>query len=395
MKVPLGQKIMNNVQHPKRLAFVFGTRPEAVKMAVPILRAKRDPRFQPIIMSTGQHREMMRPVLDFFGITPDVDLQLMTPGQSLTEFVATAMIRLREAWQAHRPDIVCIQGDTATCAAAAIAAFFEKIPLAHIEAGLRTYDLKSPFPEEYNRKIVAMTAAWNFAPTKQAELNLLNEGISPEKVLVTGNTGIDALLTVRERLVQDAASEIRFQETYPAITKAVREKKKIVLVTTHRRESFGKPLRDTLRSILALAKRPDVKVFLPVHRNPEVIQAVDEVLGTNIDLRSTVELLEPLDYVPFVWMMNQATIIMTDSGGVQEEAPSLGKPVLILRDKTERPEAVEAGTAILVGTDSEQILMHANRLLDSSQARAAMAALKNPFGDGRATGRILDALALQ
>ena len=384
---------MKNVQTPKRIAFVFGTRPEAVKMAVPILRAKHDPRFHPIVMSTGQHREMMQPILDFFGIAPDVDLQLMKPGQSLTEFVANAMIRLREAWQSHRPDIVCIQGDTATCAAAAIAAFFEKIPLAHIEAGLRTHDLMSPFPEEYNRKIVAMTAAWNFAPTKQAELNLLNEGVAQEKVLVTGNTGIDALLSVRERLTQDPASEIRFQEKYPAVYKAVREKKKIVLVTTHRRESFGEPLRETLRSLLALAERQDVKIFLPVHRNPMVLQAVEEVLRPNGHKHSSVELLEPLDYVPFVWMMNQATLLLTDSGGVQEEAPSLGKPVLILRDKTERPEAVEAGTAILVGTDSKLILNHANRLLDSEQARADMAALKNPFGDGRATGRILDALA--
>lgn len=384
---------MKNVQTPKRIAFVFGTRPEAVKLAVPILRAKHDSRFQPIVMSTGQHREMMQPILDFFGIAPDVDLQLMKPGQSLTEFVANAMMKLREAWQAHRPDIVCIQGDTATCAAAAIAAFFEKIPLAHIEAGLRTHDLMSPFPEEYNRKIVAMTAAWNFAPTKQAELNLLNEGVAQEKVLVTGNTGIDALLSVRERLTQDPASEIRFQEKYPSVYKAVREKKKIVLVTTHRRESFGEPLRETLRSLLALAERPDVKIFLPVHRNPMVLQAVEEVLRPKGGNSSAVELLEPLDYVPFVWMMNQATILLTDSGGVQEEAPSLGKPVLILRDKTERPEAVEAGTAILVGTDSELILRHANRLLDSAQARSDMAAIKNPFGDGRATGRILDALA--
>jgi UDP-N-acetylglucosamine 2-epimerase (non-hydrolysing) len=348
---------------PLRIAFVFGTRPEAVKMAVPILRAKYDGRFQPIVISTGQHREMMQPILNFFGIVPDVDLQLMKPGQSLTEFVASAMIRLREAWHVHRPDIVCIQGDTATCAAAAIAAFFEKIPLAHIEAGLRTHDLMSPFPEEYNRKTVAMTAAWNFAPTKQAELNLLNEGIGAEKIIVTGNTGIDALFSVRERLTQDPASEIRFHEKYPAVSKALREKRKIVLVTTHRRESFGEPLRETLRSLLTLSKRPDVKIFLPVHRNPIVLQAVDEVLGSD----SNIELLEPLDYVPFVWMMNQATILLTDSGGVQEEAPSLGKPVLVLRDKTERQEAVDAGTALLVGTNSNMILKHASHLLDNPQ----------------------------
>ncbi len=360
-------------------------------MAVPVLRAKYDPRFQPIVLSTGQHQEMMQPILNFFGIQPDVDLHLMKPGQSLTEFVANAMIRLREEWQSKRPDIVCIQGDTATCAAAAIAAFFEKIPLAHIEAGLRTHDLMSPFPEEYNRKLVALTARWNFAPTKQAQQNLISEGVATEKIQITGNTGIDALLSVRERLTQDPASEIRFQEKFPAVAKARRENKKIVLVTTHRRESFGEPLRETLRALSALSRRSDVEIFLPVHRNPMVLQAVDEILGRN----SGVHLLEPLDYVPFVWMMNQATIILTDSGGVQEEAPSLGKPVLVLREKTERPEAVEAGTALLVGTDSQLILENANRLLDSSEAREKMAAVQNPFGDGKATRRILDALATE
>lgn len=374
---------------PLRLAFVFGTRPEAVKMAVPILRAKQDSRFIPEVISTGQHREMMQPILDFFGIRPDVDLQLMKPGQSLTEFVANAMLRLRDAWQTSRPDIVCIQGDTATCAAAAIAAFFEKIPLAHIEAGLRTHDLMSPFPEEYNRKVVAMTAAWNFAPTDQAKFNLLRENVSESKIFVTGNTGIDALLAVRERLREDPVSELRFQEKFPEVYKAVREKKKIVLVTTHRRESFGAPLRQTLSAIKTLAEREDVKVVLPVHRNPMVLAAVEEILGRN----SSVQLLEPLDYVPFVWMMNLATIILTDSGGVQEEAPSLGKPVLVLREKTERQEAVDAGTAILVGTDTSLILKHANQLLDSPNERAAMAAKKNPFGDGKATRRILDAIA--
>ena len=246
---------------PIRIAFVFGTRPEAVKMAVPVLRAKYDPRFQPIVLSTGQHQEMMQPILNFFGIQPDVDLHLMKPGQSLTEFVANAMIRLREEWQSKRPDIVCIQGDTATCAAAAIAAFFEKIPLAHIEAGLRTHDLMSPFPEEYNRKLVALTARWNFAPTKQAQQNLISEGVATEKIQITGNTGIDALLSVRERLTQDPASEIRFQEKFPAVAKARRENKKIVLVTTHRRESFGEPLRETLRALSALSRRSDVEIF--------------------------------------------------------------------------------------------------------------------------------------
>lgn len=375
---------------PIKLAFVFGTRPEAIKMAVPILRTNYDSRFQPIVLSTGQHREMMRPILEFFGIQPHFDLDLMKPGQSLTEFVASAMLKLREAWQQERPDIVCIQGDTATCAAGALAAFFEKIPLAHIEAGLRTNDLYSPFPEEYNRRLVSLSAKWNFAPTEKAKQALLHEHVSESSITVTGNTGIDALLAVRDRLKSDAATSLRFAETFADIVSAKAAGKKIVLVTTHRRESFGEPLRETLSALRDLCKRSDVQVVFPVHRNPAVIEAVRDVLGEN---PKGVTLLEPLDYVPFVWMMDQSSLILTDSGGIQEEAPSLGKPVLILREKTERPEAVEAGTAKLVGTAKEKILQEAFHLLDSEQARAQMTASKNPFGDGKATKRILDALS--
>lgn len=373
-----------------KIAFVFGTRPEAIKLAVPILRTKYDSRFQPIVISTGQHREMMRPILEFFGIQPHFDLDLMRPGQSLTDFVANAMLRLREAWQANRPDIVCIQGDTATCAAGALAAFFEKIPLAHIEAGLRTNDLYSPFPEEYNRRLVSLSAKWNFAPTEKAKQALLHEHIPASSVVVTGNTGIDALLTVRDRLKSDASQTLRFGETFSEVVKAKTAGKKIVLVTTHRRESFGEPLRETLSALRELANRRDVQVVFPVHRNPAVLEAVRDVFG---ERPGGVTLLEPLDYVPFIWMMDQSSLILTDSGGIQEEAPSLGKPVLILREKTERPEAVEAGTARLVGTRKEKILEEANRLLDSEEARAQMTASKNPFGDGKATKKILDTLA--
>lgn len=375
---------------PRKVAFVFGTRPEAIKLAVPILRAKHDPRFQPIVTSTGQHREMMRPILEFFGIQPDIDLDLMKPGQAVTDFVATTMIRLRQEWQFQRPDLVCIQGDTATCAAAALAAFFERIPLAHVEAGLRTNDLYSPFPEEYNRRLVSLSAKWNFAPTENAKLALLHEHVNASSIFVTGNTGIDALLTVRERLRSDIAAALRFQETFPEVTKARAENRKILLVTTHRRESFGEPLRETLSALKEISTRNDVHIVFPVHRNPMVIEAVREVLGES---HPKFSLLEPLDYVPFVWMMDQSTLILTDSGGIQEEAPSLGKPVLILREKTERPEAVNAGTALLVGTSKERILKEASRLLDSEDARKSMVAAKNPFGDGRATKRILDALA--
>ncbi len=383
---------MQNVHSPTplKLAFVFGTRPEAIKLAVPILRAKYDSRFQPIVISTGQHREMMRPILEFFGIQPHFDLDLMKPGQSLNDFVANAMLRLREAWQTNRPDIVCIQGDTATCAAGALAAFFEKIPLAHIEAGLRTNDLYSPFPEEYNRRLVSLSAKWNFAPTEKAKHALLREHALESSVIVTGNTGIDALLAVRDRLKSDASASLRFGELFSEVVNAKASGKKIVLVTTHRRESFGEPLRETLSALRELASRSDVHVVFPVHRNPAVLEAVRDVLGEN---PKGVTLLEPLDYVPFVWMMDQSSLILTDSGGIQEEAPSLGKPVLILREKTERPEAVEAGTAKLVGTSKDKILTEAYRLLDSEEARAQMTASKNPFGDGRATKRILDALS--
>ena len=383
---------MENIHRPSplKLAFVFGTRPEAIKLSVPILRAKHDSRFQPIVISTGQHREMMRPILEFFGIQPQFDLDLMKPGQSLTEFVANAMLKLREAWQIDRPDIVCIQGDTATCAAGALAAFFEKIPLAHIEAGLRTNDLSSPFPEEYNRRLVSLSAKWNFAPTENAKQALLREHVSESSVIVTGNTGIDALLAVRDRLKSDASTKIRLEETFPDVAKAKARGKKIVLVTTHRRESFGEPLRETLSALRELANRRDVQAVFPVHRNPAVLEAVREILGERPE---GVTLLEPLDYVPFVWMMDQSSLILTDSGGIQEEAPSLGKPVLILREKTERPEAIEAGTAKLVGTAKEKILKEAFELLDSDSARDQMTSSKNPFGDGKATKRILDILA--
>lgn len=371
---------------PIRLAFVFGTRPEAIKLAVPILRAQHDSRFEVSIISTGQHREMMQPILEFFGIQPHYDLNLMKHGQTLGEIFAQMLLRLNELWSKERPDLVIIQGDTTTCAAATVAAFYLQIPLAHVEAGLRTHDLSSPFPEEYNRRLVGLTAQLNFAPTESARNNLLTEGVSPHMVWTTGNTGIDTLLAARERIETDVAWQIRLAEDYPEVAQAIEAGRKIVLVTTHRRESFGEPLRATLRALLRIALRSDVLVVLPVHRNPAVRDAVAEVLGDH----SPVLCLEPLDYIPFVWLMSKSTIILTDSGGVQEEAPSLGKPVLVLRDNTERPEAIDAGTARLVGTDEERICREAQLLLDRPELRAQMVAQSNPFGDGRATRRILN-----
>lgn len=360
-------------------------------MAVPIARAKADPRFETVVVSTGQHREMMQPILDFFEITPDFDFHLMKPGQSLTEFVGNAMIALQNLWAADRPDIVCIQGDTATCTAGALAAFFSKIPLAHIEAGLRTGDLSSPFPEEYNRRLVSLSARWNFAPTEKAKQALLHEHTDETSIFLTGNTGIDSLLAVKEKLQQDPRSSEKFRDLIPEAAKALDSKKQVILLTTHRRESFGSPMHETLSAIKELSQRPDIHIIFPVHKNPAVMATVNEVLG-NAPL-DNMTLIEPLDYVPFVWLMNQATIILTDSGGIQEEAPSLKKPVLVLREKTERPEAVAAGTAILVGTSRTQILKEANRLLDSPALREQMTSIQNPFGDGNATQRILDELA--
>lgn len=371
------------------LEFVLGTRPEAVKLALPILLARKDPRFSVSTVSTGQHRELLKPILEFFEIRPDVDLDLMRPGQDLTDVMTEGMRRLRDVWKRRRPDVVCIQGDTITCAAAAAAAFLEGIPLAHVEAGLRTHDIRSPFPEEYSRRLVALSATWNFAPTEGALANLAREGVPEPRVWVTGNTGIDALLEARRRLAVEGVPPGEGAELLAQVREARALGKKIVLLTTHRRESFGEPLRESLSAVRELASRDDVLVVFPVHKNPAVRAAVAEILGDDERILRA----EPLDYVPFVGLMAESELILTDSGGVQEEAPSLGVPVLVLRENTERAESVEAGTAILVGTDRTRILREAEALLDNPVRRAAMRAIRNPYGDGQASSRILDILA--
>lgn len=371
------------------LNFVLGTRPEGVKLALPILLARKDPRFRVSTVSTGQHRELLRPILEFFDIQPEVDLDLMRPGQDLTDVMTEAMRRLRDVWKQQRPDVVCIQGDTITCAAAAAAAFLEGIPLAHVEAGLRTHDIRSPFPEEYSRRLVALGAEWNFAPTEGARANLLREGVPEGRVWVTGNTGIDALLEARRRLASEEAITGPAADLVATVREAKALGKKIVLLTTHRRESFGEPLRESLGAVRELANREDLLIVFPVHKNPAVRAAVDQILGEDGRILRT----EPLDYVPFVALMAESDLILTDSGGVQEEAPSLGVPVLVLRENTERAESVEAGTALLVGTNRARILREAEALLDNPVRRAAMRAIRNPYGDGQATARILDILA--
>lgn len=372
----------------KRLNFVFGTRPEAVKLAMPILLAKKENCFEVEIVSTGQHREMMTPILDFFGVQPDHDLDLMRPGQTLTEIMTAAMTNLRRVWNENRPDVVCIQGDTITCAAAAVAAFLERIPLAHVEAGLRTYDIGSPFPEEYSRRIVALSAQWNFSPTESARQNLLNEGVDPTRVWLTGNTGIDALFEVKRRIGAGASLPEATSKLLDEVDGARSTGKKFILLTMHRRESFGEAIREALQAVRELAQRPDVFVVFPVHRNPAVLAAVNEILGQEPSVRR----VDPLDYISFVALMGKADLILTDSGGVQEEAPSMGVPVLVLRENTERSESVTAGTALLVGTDRKKILAEASSILTDSVRAAEMRARSNPYGDGQAARRLIDVL---
>jgi UDP-N-acetylglucosamine 2-epimerase (non-hydrolysing) len=364
-----------------RLAFVFGTRPEAIKMA-PVVRAMRArPEYDVLVCSSGQHREMLDQVLEAFKITTDADLDLMRPSQPLASFTARAVEAIDE-WLAGpgRADLVLVQGDTTTAFCGALAAFYRRIPVAHVEAGLRTGDLDRPWPEEANRVLTARLAALHFAPTERSRRNLRAEGVPDARIVVTGNTVIDALLHTVDR-VRAVPPVI---DGLPAAVMA--NGAPLVLVTAHRRESFGTGLDALCRAVAALAQRfPDTHFVYPVHLNPNVRASAARWLGGR---RANVHLLEPLPYLAFVALMDRATLILTDSGGVQEEAPSLGKPVLVLRDTTERPEAVEAGTVRLVGTGEDAIVAETARLLVDEAAHAAMAHAHNPYGDGRAAERI-------
>ncbi len=363
-----------------RVLSVFGTRPEAIKMA-PVVRALEARRevFQSVVCVSAQHREMLDQVLEVFGLGADYDLDLMTPGQSPGDVIAGVLARLTPLLQSVRPDVLLVQGDTMTSFAAALAAFLEKIPSGHVEAGLRTGDRYQPFPEEMNRVLTTRLASIHFAPTEQAKAHLLAEGVPAADVHLTGNTVIDALLqTVR----------VGYRFRHPVLAE-LDPTRRLVLITTHRRESFGAPLRGTCQAIQELSCRfPDLEFVLPVHPNPQVKSTVESLLG---DL-PTMHLIEPIDYLEFVHLMHRATIILTDSGGVQEEAPSLGKPVLVLREITERPEGVAAGTAIVVGTDPCRIVDTASELLSDQRAYDRMAHRRNPYGDGKASERIAAAL---
>ena len=363
-----------------RVLSVFGTRPEAIKMA-PVVRAlaARPQDFESFVCVSAQHREMLDQVLRVFGIEADHDLDLMTPGQSPGDVVGRVLARLPPLLRELKPDVLLVQGDTMTAFAAALAAYLEKIPSGHVEAGLRTGDRYQPFPEEMNRTLISRLASIHFAPTAQARDHLLGEGTPAATVHLTGNTVIDALL-------QTVRPDYRFR--HPVLA-GLDPARRLVLITTHRRESFGAPLRATCEAIRQLACLfPDLEFVLPVHPNPQVKGPVEAALG---DL-PVMHLIEPVDYLEFVHLMNRATIILTDSGGIQEEAPSLGKPVLVLREKTERPEAVEAGTVKLVGTDEERIVAEATTLLDDPVEYARMTRVHNPYGDGQASRRIAEVL---
>jgi len=362
-----------------RIMVVFGTRPEVVKMAPVVreLRARPD-RAETIVCATGQHRQMLDQVLRAFGISPDLDLGLMQPDQTLAGLTAASMRGLDGALAEREPDAVLVQGDTTTAMVAALAAFYRRIPVGHVEAGLRTRDRYRPFPEEINRRVISCLASWNFAPTKTAVRALLAEGVSPATIHLTGNTVIDALLDILSRPERPG-------EAPPFPSSGMR----LVLVTAHRRESFGKPFEDLCAALRDVAAgTPDVEVVYPVHLNPNVQTPVRRILGSS----PRVHLIEPLGYVAFARLMKRATLILTDSGGIQEEAPALGVPVLVMREETERPEAVEAGVARLVGTDTARITSEARRLLGNEQARGAMSRGASPFGDGHAAERIVRVL---
>lgn len=368
-----------------KILLVFGTRPEAIKMAPLVKYLEAQPAFETKVCVTAQHRQMLDQVLGLFGVKPDFDLNLMRPGQDLTDITAGVLQGMREIFAAWRPDAVLVHGDTSTTLAASLAAFYQRIPVGHVEAGLRTGNLYSPWPEEANRKLTSVLAHWHFAPTTASRDNLLAEGVSPETIHVTGNSVIDALLQVRDRIKHDTELQQIFKEQFSFIDSA----KRLVLVTGHRRENFGGGFERICEALGRIAtSREDVEVVYPVHLNPQVQEPVRRLLGGI----GNVHLIEPLDYLPFVELMDRSTLILTDSGGIQEEAPSLGKPVLVMRDTTERPEAVAAGTVKLVGTDVNHIVSEVQTLLADGSAYQAMARAHNPYGDGQACQRIAKAL---
>ena len=370
----------------KKVLLVFGTRPEAIKMAPLAIQLKQHNHyFETKVCVTGQHRQMLDQVLELFNLTPDYDLNLMKPGQTLSDITSGVLKGLEQVFAEWTPDVVLVHGDTATTFAASLAAYYHKIAVGHVEAGLRTGDIYSPWPEEANRKLTGALTTYHFAPTQSSYNNLIKENIDPKNITITGNTVIDALLTVKEKVETDRAVIAQFEQQFDFLDPT----KKLILVTGHRRENFGQGFLNICTALANISKQyPDVQIVYPVHLNPNVQKPVNELLAGI----SNIYLIAPQDYLPFVYLMNRSYLILTDSGGIQEEAPSLGKPVLVMRDTTERPEAVEAGTVKLVGTDAALIQQSVIELLENTDLYQTMAAAHNPYGDGTASQKIILAL---
>ena len=381
----------------KKVMLVFGTRPEAIKMAPLVKEFQKQPkRVETVVCVTGQHREMLDQVLKIFDIKPDYDLNIMKQGQDLYDVTARVLTGMRDVLKEVKPDVVLVHGDTTTSTVAALAAFYQQIPVGHVEAGLRTHDIYSPWPEEMNRQITGRIATYHFSPTPLSRQNLLDEGVCDEKITITGNTVIDALYMVVERIKNDKTLDFGLN---CSLIKAgydvdrLNEGKKLVLITGHRRENFGEGFINICKAIKALVEKyPDVDFVYPMHLNPNVRKPIREVFGEDLSDLKNMFFIEPLEYLSFVYLMEKSSIVLTDSGGIQEEAPGLGKPVLVMRDTTERPEALDAGTVKLVGTDYNKIVNEVSSLIDDKAAYEKMSKAVNPYGDGLACGRIVNAL---
>ena len=381
----------------KTIMPVFGTRPEAIKMAPLVKELEKYPNdFKTVVCVTGQHREMLDQVLKIFDIHPDYDLSIMKQGQDLYDVTAKVLLGMRDVFKEIRPDVVLVHGDTTTSTAAALAAFYQQIPVGHVEAGLRTHNIYSPWPEEMNRQITGRIATYDFCPTMLSKSNLLAEGVNETKIIVTGNTVIDALYWVVRKIKSDKTLDSRLENELRAFgydATRLQKGKKMVLITGHRRENFGDGFLHICRAIQTLSRKyPDVDFVYPMHLNPNVRRPIHEVFGKDLNCLGNMFFIEPLEYLSFVYLMEKSHIVLTDSGGIQEEAPGLGKPVLVMRDTTERPEALDAGTVKLVGTDYDRIVSETSALLDDIDAYNLMSKAVNPYGDGKACERIVEAL---
>lgn len=379
----------------KKIMLVFGTRPEAIKMAplVKAFQARKD-EFETIVCVTGQHREMLDQVLSLFDIKPDFDLNIMKQGQDLYDVTSRVLLGMRDVFKTCVPDILFVHGDTTTSTAAALAAFYHQIPVAHVEAGLRTGNIYSPWPEEMNRLITGRIATYNLSPTKLSRENLLRENVSDSKIVVTGNTVIDALHWVTNKINNDKNLNVNLAKEL--VTKGydvsrLASGRRLILITGHRRENFGEGFHNICNALKTLSEKyPDVDFVYPMHLNPNVRRPIHEVFGEDLSNLGNIFFIEPLEYLMFIFLMEKSNVVLTDSGGIQEEAPGLGKPVLVMRDTTERPEALEAGTVKLVGTDYDAIVDNVSLLLDNHEAYECMSHAVNPYGDGKACGRIID-----